>query len=224
MPIEGESNGSETLPRFAVSEADLQPLRAEHRSSLVAASTTGLLFLGSAHGLGDEDGTRSVVDVVLGGGSDVERGNVDHLLANGDVSLSQEDTGVVHRLGHVLLDEHGLEASFHELVKGQTENIIELSLAFLEETESHNSSDEGITFELSSWIVLIEGEQLTSSLSESGKSQLDTPDFSLTSETELANNLELGHESIPIERLSRGLGGFLVVSIFFRHFYMLALL
>ena len=192
---------------------DRQKRLKRSRGDSIVLSRGSFSPLGSAHSLRHKDGARGVVDVVLRGSSDVERGNVDHLLADSDVSLSQEDTGVVHRLSHVLLHEHSLEASLEELVKSQTENVIKGSLAFLEKAELHDSSNQSVTFELPPWVVLIEGEQLTSSLSEFGQTELDSPDFSLASETELADDLELTDQSIPIERLSRGLGGFLVVSI-----------
>lgn len=44
-----------------------------------------------------------------------------------------------------LLDE-GLESTFKELGGGQTENIIELALVVLQESESHHSADECLTY------------------------------------------------------------------------------
>jgi len=98
------------------------------------------------------------VDELLGGSSHEERGDVDHLLADSDVSLSDEDTGLMDGSGKVSLDNEGLESSFHELVDGQTEHVIELSLVLVEETESDHALDEGITFENSSGIGVIHSQ------------------------------------------------------------------
>ena len=72
--------------------------------------------------------------------------NVNELLADGDVSLSDEDAGVMDGVGELSLGNDGLKTSLHHLGKGETEHVIELSLIFLEETESNHSSDKGITY------------------------------------------------------------------------------
>lgn len=86
-----------------------------------------------------------MLDVLLRGNSDHEGWDVDHLLANSDVSLSDEDASVVNRVGDLLLLDEGLQASLHELVNGKTQDIIELSLRFLQETKSDHTSDKSIT-------------------------------------------------------------------------------
>jgi hypothetical protein len=52
----------------------------------------------------------------LGLDSDNERGNVDNLLSNPDVPLSDEDSGVVDRLGKPRLEDLSLESSLHEVL------------------------------------------------------------------------------------------------------------
>jgi hypothetical protein len=39
-----------------------------------------------------------------------------------------------------------LQPALHELIEGQTKDVIEFSLIILEETKLHNSSNEGVTF------------------------------------------------------------------------------
>jgi hypothetical protein len=199
-----------------------EPRRAFSRPSqgcsLVASGTTSsLLSLHSTILLGDEDGGSSILDVLVGRGGNHEGGDVDHLLADSDVSLSDEDSRVVHRLGEVLSDDNSLESSLEELLDGKTEDVIELSLALLEQAELADSSDEGITFEKSSGIALIESEELSSSLSELGEGELDSPHFSLVAETVLTDELQLGGESFLIEGLSGRLRSFLVVSVSLWH-------
>lgn len=174
--------------------------RPSRSSSLVAATTTlGLLLLHSTHLLGDEDGGSSKLDVLVGRGGDHEGRNVDHLLADSDVSLSDEHSGVMNGLGEGLVHAHGLKSSLEELIDGKTEDVIELSLALLEETELADSSDEGITFEKSSGISLVKSEELSGSLSELGEGQLDSPHLSLVTEAVSTDKLKLGGESLLIE-------------------------
>lgn len=84
--------------------------------------------------------------MLLRANSDEVAGNVDKLLSNRDVSLSDEDTGVMDGVGKLSLGNDGLESSLHHLVEGKTEDVIELSLVLLQETESNHSSDKGITY------------------------------------------------------------------------------
>ena len=149
--------------------------------------------------------------------SDHEGWNVDHLLADGDVSLSDHDSGVVHGVGDLALSNEGLESSLHELVDGQTQDVIELSFIFFQQTESHDSSNEGITFELSSWVFLGQGQELSGGLSELGEDELDSPDLSLVSESVLSDDFELADKSILIEWLLGVLGSFPVVGVSLWH-------
>jgi len=89
------------------------------------------------------------------------------------MSLSDEDTGVMNRLGELSLLDEGLKSSLKELGGGQTEDIIELALVVLQKTKSNHTSDEGLTFEKSSWIVIVHSEKNTSSLSIMQKSSCE---------------------------------------------------
>ena len=108
------------------------------------ASSSPLALL--AAGLASLDGAGGgVLDVLLGGGSNHEGGHVDHLLANSDVSASDEDARVMDRGSELALDDEGLETSLHELGDSQTEHVIELAFSLLEEAKSDHASDDGLT-------------------------------------------------------------------------------
>lgn len=74
-----------------------------------------LLCLGSAELASLEDGGGGELNVLLRAHSDQEAGNVDELLADSDVSLSDEDSSVVDRVGELSLGDEGLESSLHDL-------------------------------------------------------------------------------------------------------------
>ena len=66
--------------------------------------------------------------MLLGRGSNNERWDVDHLLADGDVSSSDQDASVVDRRGELALEHKGLKASLHQLRDRKSEHVIELAL------------------------------------------------------------------------------------------------
>ena len=117
------------------------------RCSLVSASgTTGLSSLDTAWGTSLEDGSVASLDVLLGADTDQEGWNIDSLLADSDVFLEDHDAGLMDRGGKVALLDERLQTAFKELGGGQTEHIIELALVVLEQTKSHHSADEGLTY------------------------------------------------------------------------------
>ncbi len=150
--------------------------------------------------------------------SDDKRRDVDNLLANSDVSLFDQDTGVVDRLGETKLVNAGLESTLQEIFDLEGKHVIELHAGFVQDTDSDESSNERIAFEETLGILLVEGQELTSicqhflhgisvrwvcipgSTSNLGQSKLDTPDFSLVSQTIFADDLEFG---VAVEALER---------------------
>ena len=50
-----------------------------------------------------------------------------NLLSDADVSLSDEDSGVVDGLGESELEDLGLESSLEEVLNLETENVIKLN-------------------------------------------------------------------------------------------------
>ena len=67
------------------------------------------------------------------------------MLSNGNVSLADQDAGVVNAAGNLSLHDESLESAFHKLANGETEDVIELSLSVLEETEADHAADESLS-------------------------------------------------------------------------------
>lgn len=107
-------------------------------SSLLSLDTAGLASL--------EAGGSATLDVLLGADANHKGRDIDSLFADGDVPTVDEDTGVVDRVGKVALLDEGLESSLQELGCRESEHIIELALVVLQETKSHHSADEGLTY------------------------------------------------------------------------------
>ena len=118
--------------------------------SVVATTVSGLLSLDTARLASLEDRGSASSDVLLGADANHERGNIDGLFADSDVALEDEDAGVVDRVGEVALLDEGLQSALQELGRGQTEHIIELALVVLQQTESHHTADQGLTYQIAS--------------------------------------------------------------------------
>jgi hypothetical protein len=142
-----------------------------HRLLLVFTSIFLALFLGLS-GLSllppntartaTTEGTRQgEVDVLLAVQSDDEAGDVDNLLADTDMSLSDQDTGVMDRLGKTELVDASLQTAFQEIFDLQGEHVIELHAGFVEHTDTHKSANQGIAFEKTLGVLFVESEELT---------------------------------------------------------------
>lgn len=86
------------------------------------------------------------MDVLFRADSNKVRWNVDKLLSNSDVSLSDKNSSVMDGVSELSLGDKGLKSSLHDLGKGKTQDIIELSFVLLEYSKSNHSSDKGITY------------------------------------------------------------------------------
>ena len=101
----------------------------------------------------------------LTGDAHHEARDVDDLAAHGDVTLADEDAGVVLAFRDVSFCHESLQATLHELLNSQSQHVIELALAVLEQAQAHHTADQRLTFENTSWVLLLEREKLTGSLS-----------------------------------------------------------
>ena len=99
--------------------------------------------------------------MLLGIQSDDERRHVDDLLADADVALLDEDTGVVDGLGEAELVNAGLQAALEEVFDLEGEHVIELHAGLVEDTDADETADEGVAFEEALGVFFVEGEELT---------------------------------------------------------------
>lgn len=131
--------------------------------------TTVILLLGSLSLLSANTARASTtkwraegeVNVLLRIETDDERRNVDDLLANTDVALTDENTSVVDGLGKTKLVDTGLKTTLQEILDLQGQHVIELHAGFVEDTDADETANEGISFEETLGVLLVESEQLT---------------------------------------------------------------
>lgn len=123
---------------------------------------------------------------------DVESRRVDELAANTDVPLLNEHSCMVDGLSKPLFVDLRLKAPLKEFLSGELKDKIEFELVIREKPITTHPTKESGTLKDTLGILGVEGQQGTSGLSQLGKSVLDTPNFTLTAETVLSNELELG--------------------------------
>ena len=121
----------------------------------------GLLSPDAARAATTEGRGQGEVDVLLRVETDNERRDVDDLLADADVALLDEDTSVVDRLGETELVDAGLEAALQEILDLEGKDVIELHAGLIEDTDANETANEGIAFEETLGVLLVEGKKLT---------------------------------------------------------------
>ena len=99
--------------------------------------------------------------MLLGVQANHEGGDVDNLLADADVALLDQDTGVVDGLGEAKLVHAGLQTTLKEILDLQGQDVIELHAGLVEDTDTHKTANQGVTLEETLGVLLIKSEQLT---------------------------------------------------------------
>ena len=177
----------------------------------------GLVGLAVLDGSATSRGTSSVgrgrgeADVLLRLNANNERGNVDHLLSDGDVSLADEDTSVVDGLGHSALEDLSLETALKEILIGQRQDEIQLVLVLREDTDALETTEKGSSLEDTTGIVGIQGQEGTGSLASLGEGKMDTPQLRLVLQSELSDEAELVIETLLLVGTTRSVGGLAVL-------------
>ena len=99
------------------------------------------------------------------GSPDVERGDVNELTSDTDVTLSDQHTGVVDGLGQSLLVNLGLKTTVQQLLGCQLKDGIQLEFVISEQSIPAHAAKQGSTLEDSLGILWVQGQQSTGSLS-----------------------------------------------------------
>lgn len=82
-----------------------------------------------------------------------------------DVTLTDQDTSVVDGLGETKLVDASLQTTLQEVLNLQGQDVIELHAGLVEHTDTHQTANEGIAFEETLGVLLVEGKKLTMKLS-----------------------------------------------------------
>ena len=98
------------------------------------------------------------VDLVLVVDSDKERGDINDLTVDSNMSTLDQNSGVMNGVGELGSENASLESSFKKLVEGHSEDVIETVLGFsVQQTELEHLPEKGGSFEESTFILRVEG-------------------------------------------------------------------
>jgi len=173
-------------------------------SLLLFILITTLLLLGSSGHALALNATRAAstigrgkrkVNVLLRVETDDERWDVDNLFANTNVPLPDQNTSMVNALGQSALEHLSLQPSLQEIFDLEGEHVIETHAGLVEHTNTHETANEGVTLEETFGVLVIELEELTSSTTNLGQDQGDTPDFAFVAQTVFTGELQLSIET-----------------------------
>lgn len=78
-----------------------------------------------------------------------------------DVALADQDTGVVDGLGESELVDASLQATLQEILNLEGQDVIELHAGLVQDTDTDQTANEGVSFEETLWVLFVHGEQLT---------------------------------------------------------------
>ena len=69
------------------------------------------------------------------------------------MTLTDQHTGVVDGLGESTLEDESLEATLHEVLNGERQDVIQTLLVLLEDSVADHAAHEGLTFEDTLWVL-----------------------------------------------------------------------
>ena len=78
-----------------------------------------------------------------------------------DVTLLDQDTGVVDGLGKTELVDASLKTTLQEVLNAEGQDVIELHAGLIEDTDADQTANQSVTFEKTLGVLLVEGEKLT---------------------------------------------------------------
>jgi hypothetical protein len=134
--------------------------------------------------------------------------DVDQLVVDRDVSMSDLGSSLVDGVSELDLFNDGLESSGHEDFGVETQDVIDLVLGgSIQESIFVHSVEDSLSFEDSLWILFVQGQKSSRSLSKLCDGQLDSPDFSLVLKTVSTGDLNFRLDSLLLERSLWGFGG-----------------
>merc|ERR1719154_470987 len=116
---------------------------------------------------------------------------IHHLLPNPDMSLLDQDPGVVNGLGKSELENLGLQTTLQEILNLQAKDEIKLHLSFIKDSNPDQPSEEGIFLEQSFRVFLLQGEEVPSGGPDLSQGVLDPPDFPLVPQAIFSEQLQL---------------------------------
>jgi hypothetical protein len=108
------------------------------------------------------DGTLTIcLPTLLNVSCDFSMMQLDGRIYTPNMALADENTSVVDGLGQTELVDTSLKTALQEILDLEGKHVIELHARFVEHTDADETANEGIAFEETLGILLVESEKLT---------------------------------------------------------------
>mmetsp|Transcript_6918 Transcript_6918/g.13141 ORF Transcript_6918/g.13141 Transcript_6918/m.13141 type:complete len:223 (-) Transcript_6918:8-676(-) len=160
---------------------------------------------------------RGEVNVLLTVHTDHETWHGGNPLADTDVALVDQNSGVVDGLRQPKLENDGLQTALQEVTQREGQHVIELHLALIQQSISLAPAQQGRTLNLSFLTALFQCQQRTCSTSHLRQHGTDAPDFSLAAETIFTTELQLLVQTLLFEWTTWRMKDFGKVSVLSDH-------
>lgn len=160
-------------------------------ATFLVGSGSSALSLDTASTSTTIGGGERKVNVLLRVETDDERGNVDDLLANSNVALADQNTGVMDRLCKAKLEDLSLKTALQEILDLQGKDVVQLHLVLVQDTDADQATNQCVTLEQTARVFVLEGQELTGGTANVGESKANAPDLALVAETIFSYELQL---------------------------------
>ena len=121
---------------------------------------------------------------------------------------------MMNRHGHNSLEHECLQTTLKEVLHSKGQHAIKLVPALIQQPIPVHSPHKGFTFNDSSWVLLLKNEKHSCSITDTAKSILHPPEFSLTLKTILSNEFQLSIQTLLLIWTSRLLESFSICNTF----------
>jgi hypothetical protein len=96
---------------------------------------------------------------------------------------------MVNALRQSAFENLSLQSSLQEILNLQSQYVIKAHSCFIEHTDANKSTDEGVTFKQTFWVLCVKLEKLTRSTTNFRQDEGNAPDFTFVAETVLSGEL-----------------------------------
>jgi len=129
-----------------------------------------------------------------------------------DMPLPDEDTRVMDRLSHTRLEHNSLKTTLEKVLNSQSQDVIELVLALIKKPVTVHPTEQSLTFKDPSWALLIKSQKISSSITDTAKRVLHSPELTLVTQTILTNQLQFRIKTLLLVRTTWSLEGLSIYS------------
>ena len=142
--------------------------------------------------------------MLLGIQSNDEGRDIDYLSSDPNVSLSDQDSCMMDGFCQSMFEDQGLQSSLQEVLHFKSQDVIEFHPVLLQDSDSNQSSKQGISFKQSLGVIVIPSQQFSGSLSNLCQSIFDSPHFSFVFQAKFSDDFQFLIQSFLFIRSSWG--------------------